>query len=335
MKILFVHKDITPNESSGGINTVYLEHIKELSSIKGIETAVITGRKEEWNLEAKCSITKEIDVLNRQKEITEVINEYDPDIVDCFSWHAEILDYVNNPHRAKTVMRADIPMHYYKKFPCIDEELACKVDAVVAISKWCMREWAPLTNKKIIVIPHGGNGKLNKKIKKSPNSVLWVGKETEMKGFDKLFNLGDFFYREYKLTCVVTKTRFTNEARLKNLKDKGIVVLQNLSRQEYDVVSSSSQFILSTARKEGFCIAVLEAMQNGAIPIVPSYIGGTLDFVNNKNGIIYNSESEIYNKLKRIKNIERKEFFSKKFSDIYRWDLIVKKSLNLYKELLK
>jgi glycosyltransferase involved in cell wall biosynthesis len=335
MKILFVHKDINISTPAGGINAVYLEHIKELSIIPGIEIAIITGREGEWNLQAKRFITKEIDMFQRQKEITEIINQYDPDIVDCFNWHAEILDYVSKPHRAKTVMRADIPMHYYKTTPFLDEELAHKVDAIVAISRWCMGEWAPLTSKKLILIPHAGTDKVDTHINKIPNSVLWVGKATEMKGFNKLFSFDDLFYEEYQLICVIAKTRFTDEKQLNKLKNKRVIVYENLSRQKYDFISHTSQFILSTARKEGFCIAILEAMQTGAVPIVPFYIGGPLDFVNHKNGIIYNHESEIYNMIKNTKNMEQKSKLSKKKAKTYKWDAIVKRSLVLYKEMLK
>jgi glycosyltransferase involved in cell wall biosynthesis len=335
MKIIFVHKDINDVEPAGGINTVYLEYIKRLSAISGMEIAVITEREGKWNLRAKRFITKEKDPVNRQKEITKIINQYNPDIVDCFSWGAEILDYVNNQGRAKTVMRADIPMHYYKIFPCLDEELAQKADVVAAISKWCLGEWLPLTNKKVILIPHAGKDIVKSQVKKNTNSVLWVGKQTDMKGFDRLFCLGDTFYSEYHLTCVIARTRFTDDEKINKLRNKHVTVYESLSREEYDAISGSSQFILSTARKEGFCIAILEAMQTGAIPIVPFFIGGALDFVNYKNGVIYSHESEIYNKLKSIKDMKKKAALSIKEANKFSWEDIVKKNLDLYKELLK
>ena len=34
MKIMYVHKDINQEVNAGGINTVYLKHIEELSKMK-------------------------------------------------------------------------------------------------------------------------------------------------------------------------------------------------------------------------------------------------------------------------------------------------------------
>ena len=108
MKVLFVHKDLNQEINAGGINTVYLKHIEELQKTDN-DLYVITSREGKWNLKAKRYVVS-VDIDKRNKEIEKIIKEIDPDIIDVFSWGAELLDYVKKPHRAKIIMRADIPM---------------------------------------------------------------------------------------------------------------------------------------------------------------------------------------------------------------------------------
>ena len=298
MKILFVHKDINQDINAGGINTVYLKHIEKLQNDH--ELYVITSRDGKWNLNAKRYVVTS-DKEKRKEEIESIINEIDPDIIDVFSWGAELLDYVKKPHRAKVIMRADIPMRYYDREP-IDEEMARYCDKIISISNWCDFEWSSTFGGNTKVIPHATDMEKSDIINKKENTVVWVGKSTYIKGFDLIFKLPDEFFKKYKLTIVCAPTKFNDENLFNKLKEKGVIFKENLPDKEYRDLLLESEFVLSTARKEGFCIAVLEAMRLGCIPVIPYWIGGTTDFVNNDNGIVYKNFNECYKLMNELDN---------------------------------
>lgn len=331
MKILFVHKDINQDINAGGINTVYIEHIKKLERTNN-KLFVITSRDGNWNLKAKRFVVSK-DKNDRIKEIDKIIREIDPDIIDVFSWNAELLDYVKKPHRAKVIMRADIPMQYYGKNP-IDEEMANYCDRIISISKWCDFEWSSKIGSNTTIIPHACSITAETNITKEKNSVVWVGKCTYIKGIDLILKLPKAFFDDFKLTIVCAPTRFNNEKILGALKEKGVIIKENLSDEEYRKLLQKSEFILSTARKEGFCISVLEGMRLGCIPVVPYWIGGTTDFVNNDNGIVYKNLRDCYTMMKALQN---KEEVSKKAIDKsyeYNWNNIIEQSIKVYEELV-
>lgn len=330
MKILFVHKDINQEINAGGINSVYLKHIEQLQNTNN-ELFVITSRKGKWNLNAKRFIVSR-DLNKRNNEIEKIINEIKPDIIDCFSWGAELLDFVQKKHNSKIIMRADIPMKYYGKEP-IDEKMAVFCDRVISISNWCDFEWSSVIGSNTTIIPHACEINKIYKIKKVKNSVVWVGKSTEIKGFDLLKKLPDQFYKDFQLTVICAKTEYSNLEEFNYLENKGVIIKENLSQEDYNKVLKDSEFVLSTARKEGFCIAVLEAMNYGCIPVVPYWVGGTTDFVNNDNGIVYKNFDECYAKMKNITNKEEKFQKSIKKSESYYWEDVVKQSLKIYEEL--
>lgn len=330
MKILFVHKDINQEVNAGGINTVYIKHIERLQKTNH-QLFVITGRDGKWNLNAKRYIVPQCEE-NRSAKVEEIINEIDPDIIDVFSWGAELLDYVKKPHRAKVIMRADIPMRYYGR-DAIDEEMASYCDKIISISKWCDFEWSSAFGGNTTVIPHACELPERNNIKKEKNTVVWVGKSTYIKGIDLLLKLPDEFYEKYKLTVVCAPTRFNDENLFEILRKKGVNFQENLSDKDYQDLLASSEYILSTARKEGFCIAVLEGMKYGCIPVVPYWIGGTTDFVTSKNGIIYKNLNDCYKKMKRLNNGFQKSKNAIETANIYTWDYAARLSLKVYEEL--
>ncbi len=332
MKILFVHKDLNQEINAGGINTVYLKHIEELQNTNN-ELFVITSREGKWNLKAKRYVVT-TDKDKRSKEIEKIINEIDPDIIDVFSWGAELVDYVKKPHRAKVIMRADIPMKFYGREPQ-DEEMARYCDKIISISKWCDFEWSSVVGSNTTIIPHACDVSIVKRVNKIKNSVVWVGKATDTKGFDLLFKLPSEFFKKFKLTVVCAKTIYSDVKLFDELEKKGVTIAENLSDEDYFGLLNKSQYVLSTARKEGFCIAVLEAMNYGCIPVVPYWIGGTTDFVNNNNGIVYKNFDNCFEMMKNEKNPELKSQKAIDTASKYRWSKIAKKSLKVYRDLYK
>lgn len=329
MKILFVHKDINQEINAGGINTVYLKHIERLQDKHDLY--VITSRDGKWNLKAKRYIVSNDKEL-RKPEIEKIINEIDPDIIDVFSWGAELLDFVKKEHRAKVIMRADIPMRYYDKDP-IDEEMAKYCDKIISISNWCDFEWSSTFGENTTVIPHATDMQKAETINKKKNTVVWVGKATYIKGFDLLFKLPDEFYEKYKLTVVCAPTKFNDENLFNKLKAKGVIFKENLSDEDYRNLLLESEFVLSTARKEGFCIAVLEAMRLGCIPVIPYWIGGTTDFVNDDNGIVYKNFNECFKRMSELTDNDEKMNKAIKQTDFFNWDYVVELSEKVYKDL--
>lgn len=330
MKIAFVHKDINVDINAGGINTVYLRHIQELEK-RGVETVTLTSRDGNWPFKGKRYILP-LD-KSRNKLIRQILEREKPDLVDVFSWNAELLDYVNGKHSCYVIMRGDIPMKYYGK-ENLDEQMAKKCDRVVSISKWCDFEWSSSIGRSTTIIPHACDSVDLSNLSKKPNTIVWIGKATDTKGFDLLFKLNNEFFETYKLTVVCAKTNFSNQEEFKCLEDKGVKIVENLSDKDYFDLLSKSQFVLSTARREGFCIAVLEAMHYGAIPIIPYWIGGTTDFVDQNNGIIYKNIEDIPFLIQQINDKEKMSLKNIEIAQKYNWPNVVDLSYKLYQEMI-
>ncbi len=294
MRILLCHKDISSAGCAGGFSTLYINLAQYFFNM-GHEVAVITGRLEPWNLKVDRYIVSDTNLSIRRKKITEAINLWKPDIAECAGWGAELSDYVSTANRANVFVRGDIPSKFYPEAEYMPEEenLARQADAVIAVSSWCSSQWTAITEKQVVIVPHGVHKPRYKNFKKDAKLIVWIGKATWMKGIDLLSDIASKITVQYKLVCVVGPALYENKQAIEKLSRAGVSIVTGLSTNAYQSLLAKASFILSTARKEGFCIAVLEGMAYGAIPIVPEWIGGTLDFVTPELGLIFHTLDEI------------------------------------------
>ena len=323
MKVAFVHKDINPNKSSGGFSRAYLNIGKEMTKL-GHEVFYMTKNNQvDINNDSGIFLN-----YSNQEDIKKIVLENNIDILETPSWGSELYKYNTSPY----CVRVDIPVRYYtnnEKRIKEEEYMVAHADGLIGISNWCCQEWGSITGKYICRIPYGGIKEGCNSSKKKPNSIVWVGKATWMKGIDILANYAPVLKSQgYNITCILTRINNTYEdlVSIKKLIYCNVKIVSDLSQIEYNKILSESQYILSTARKEGFCLAVMEGINQNAIPIIPWWVGGTLDFVNNKNGIIYQSVNDI------IKLLKKDILFDK--IKVCTWENTAKETLKIYEKAL-
>ncbi len=323
MKVAFVHKDIIPNKSSGGFSRAYLNIGKEMINL-GHEVFYITKNNH-------IPADNDFGVFfyySNQEDIKKIVLENTIDIIETPSWGAELYKYRTGPY----CVRVDIPVRYYtnnEKRIQEEEYMVTHANGLIGISNWCCQEWGAITGKHICRIPYGGITEDCVFAKKKPNSIVWVGKATWMKGIDILADYAPILKSKgYNITCILTRINnaYEDSSAIKKLIDCNVKIVTDLSQVEYCKILSESQYILSTARKEGFCLAVMEGINHHAIPIVPWWVGGTLDFVNNNNGIVYQSVNDIINHFNTDIRFDKLE--------TYTWKNTAIKTLKIYEKVL-
>ena len=289
MRILLCHKDIGCGPA-GGFSTLYTELAYQFMSL-GHQVAIVTGRQGPRVTGIERILITHSDRTARRKEIADVVHAWSPDIVECPSWGAELLAYIHMPKHAHVFLRGDIPARYFlnSEYAHDEEILARKAHTIIAISSWCQKEWASIVGKNVAVVPHGVTTPPASTAPKDEKLIVWVGKATWMKGIDLLAEIAPHITTAYRLVCVIAPDRYEQQERVEKLRHAGATIVSHLSNDAYQTLLAQATFILSTARREGFCLALLEGMAHGAIPVVPDWIGGALDFVTPDLGIIYQS----------------------------------------------
>lgn len=337
MNILLCHKDIAPNESSGGFSNAYC-NLGEQYADMGHQVVLLTRRKglsryHHENIELIEGNSDDIDFMNM------LIKEKKIDIIETPSWNHELYRYSGPQKTAPMVTRVDFPARYFQKSAEViakEESMVKNSDGLIVISDWVRREWSSITGKNIPIIPYGVS-KINIADHKRAKDVVWVGKATWMKGIDFLpLIAAELKSKGFNLQLIITPlaNQYQDNDSLNFLKENDVTIYSNLSTAEYNQLMQKATYILSTARKEGFCIAVLEGMANGLIPVVPDWVGGTLDFVNSDNGIVYSSISEISELLEQCQPNEK---YSKVIETASRlsWRNSAEQSLQVYEETIK
>ncbi len=215
-----------------------------------------------------------------------------------------------------------------------------------------------LSNKKIVRIPNGINinklktssdldklklkfGLMNKKI------ILTVGRLEKRKRYEMLLKVfKDLTYYYDKIKLIIVGPNFGMKRKLKNLAarlniiDK-ILFLGYIDTKDLHGLYQIADVFLLTSLYEAWSIVALESQYYGTIPVV-SNCGGIKECVlDKKTGFLVdkNSQNQYLDATKKVLSnsdeIKKMRINSKKWANMFGWDVIVKYIIRLYKRVLR
>lgn len=177
-----------------------------------------------------------------------------------------------------------------------------------------------LYNKKkiqnVLLIPNFIEKSQVKKIVRKKYDFVFIGRiEDPQKGFDIFLDLCKHF-QNYKFLAI-GEYSLENKKDLSNLEYTGKIVKNKV--QEY---LKSCKFLIATSKSyEVFPNIILEAWKNQVIPIVPNF--PTYKSIVKENGIIYNDEKDLSEKIRNISDFSLKIEFEKAL-DMYSSQTVIK-----------
>lgn len=342
LSILLSHKDILEGGRGGGISTLYFELARELTKL-GHRVAIIGGRTK--SLKTKLFSYHYVpfnDYSNFRKAISDVILTTKPDIYECSVWRAEGLEYGKHKKRNSLfVVRGDLCSAQFRDNKAAKQEkkLMQSADVNIAVSKSCKKILEHLYKIKIErVIYNGVNTDIFKpliklqKLKQKTKEIIWVGRATQMKGFDVLQKIVQYAPPSFFFHIVIGESKEFLPLVFRN---RNIKIYKNISLNHLINLYHRSNICLSTSRFEGFGLAVLEAMACGLPAIIPYNSGGLNEIVrNNQEGLYFHLENpkEAIYQMEAIKSfhIQNAVERAKEFS----WQTVALQTIDLYKKHL-
>jgi len=223
---------------------------------------------------------------------------------------------------------------------------------IIAITPWELEFFKKYKLKNPIIISNGvdnlffktiKNNKFKKELKIKGKVVLFFGRLNITKGVDKLILAAKEILKEKKdihFVLIGPDEGIKNELIKLIDNDKNILLLDPIydRKKIAEMYQDSNVYVLPSYR-EGLPLTLFEAMASG-LPIVASPVNGIPYEMDEKNGIFVNYgdinglKQAILKPLSNPKLARKYTLNNKKTALKYKWDLIYKKTLKLYKENL-
>ncbi len=224
-------------------------------------------------------------------------------------------------------------------------------DAIIAQSRFLKEEIEKITGvtDKIKVIPNGvkiSEFDSHKALKSKKPYILAMGSLTKKKGFDILISAFDYLKQRFpKAELKIAGDGKESENYKMLINEKGlnnsIKLLGNITGKKKIALFKNCLFFVNSSRREPFANVNLEALAAGK-PIIATRVGGNTEVVKNGyNGFLVPTEDpvklseamiKLYNNRGLLKKMSER---SREIAERYEWDLIVKRYIKLYDELLK
>jgi D-inositol-3-phosphate glycosyltransferase len=149
MHVCLVHRDIH-QVTHGGICTLYRALAKRMDA-RGHEVTVITQDTPDpvRTPDAKLIVLRRTDDMTaHRRAVTAALTRIHPDVIDCSTWEAETLDYLQLPpqQRAPVVVRGDLSARTMGApafaLALAESDLVRRADRVLAVSAFASRDLA-------------------------------------------------------------------------------------------------------------------------------------------------------------------------------------------------
>lgn len=191
-----------------------------------------------------------------------------------------------------------------------------------------------INESKIVLKPNSLNMTFDKNYEK--NDYIYVGRLEESKGIYKLLEAWNNLDEKYILTIIGGGD---GEQELKEKYNKNNIIFKGKCSREETIktISSSKYLIQPSVLYETFGLTIIEAM-SCSVPVIGFNIGTRSDFIQDEiNGFL--------SQIKDLKNVIEKSFYYEKYeemsknalktSKLYENDYIVKKQIEIYKNILE
>ncbi len=132
-------------------------------------------------------------------------------------------------------------------------------------------------------------------------TILTVGRLIPKKGLDAICNIS-ISLKEYTFVIAGATVKSYEDYPEKLTKDiKNIIIVKNPDRRKLEELMATSSIYLSTQETEAFGIAVIEAMSQGCVPLIPKSGGPWIDIFRERDGEVgftYTAYSEAKNHIR-------------------------------------
>lgn len=122
--------------------------------------------------------------------------------------------------------------------------------------------------------------------------VIWVGKTTTMKGWDRLERLIPRLRELADLTILLGHAPAYCPVHPDTLRE-GVTVLQDLTDDDLPGFYRGADYLLSTSRWEGFGLAIAEAFACGTPALVPADLGTAPELYVDGGGLTYRDDDHL------------------------------------------
>lgn len=270
--------------------------------------------------------------------------------------------------RAPVVVRGDLSAATMQVHPLVDDEAALlrAADAVVAVSEWAADDLAgayriprptvvangidrgrfhpgpvipPRRGDQITLAPDA-TADTRRPLTAGPlpppwepaadgrRRVVWVGKATQMKGWDLLerivTELADLVHVTVLLGHARGRCPVTVTGREENL-----TVVQDIDEADVPSMYRAADYLLSTSRWEGFGLAIGEALACGTPALLPEYLGTAPELLAAGGGRTFRTVEDLRALL------VMGEPLTGRLPDHFDWDLAAGTTLILYAATLR
>jgi len=280
--------------------------------------------------------------------VSEVVEKFKPDIVECSNWKFELLDYSKRQSRfARVVVRSDPSATTLfgidlDNLAQLEKELCLNADMVLAVSEFAKKDIMKKYGLKDVRVIHNSidtntliipeSVRIPECIARDKINVFWCGKTTLMKGFDLLKVL--IAESPNDINWILNIGNSIEEVLRDDLKKENVVILNNLARQDQVNIWKNCDVFLSTSRVEGFGLALAEALALGLPALVNEDCQVYKEFQPNE-AIEYVDPSNVENILRKIKELSKYKVNYDRLNAEFHREHMIDESLKVYEELLK
>lgn len=305
MRIALVHEDAV-SPTRGGICRVY-RHLAERLADRGHEV-VLVARRIAGTRPLPWGRTVLVDGADFAAGATEAVRAAAPDVAECFSWGARLVEHAQDPDGLPVVVRCDLPAHLVGDRRAVEAEraLARAASARIAISETVAHLAGETYGRPAdTVIPHGvdltafrpldrsaaaslatgrlltpgrdgtfapagrlgGSSRLATLVESDKPSVLWIGKVTRAKGWDRLARLAE--HLGDRANVIVALGHGIYEGDIGFARRPCVTVVQDVADEDMPLLYALADCLVSTSRHEGVGLAILEAAACGKRVLVP------------------------------------------------------------------
>jgi D-inositol-3-phosphate glycosyltransferase len=155
--------------------------------------------------------------------------------------------------------------------------------------------------------------------------LVWVGKLTQMKGFDRLQSLAAAFDESVRLLIVLGHGIVQYPVDL----PRNVLVCQDFDTDDLSAVYRRADYLLSTSRWEGYGLAIAEALACGTPALIPADLAAGAELVSHtRTGYRWRNEDDL------LELLGRRPTLQGALPSTFRWEHNAAATIRAYQDLL-
>lgn len=287
MRIALVHRSSGPRIEGGmarvyqGLGTALSRYgvtVRTVGAVEGSGLYVYEFDRDEW-------VRRECGRRSYAVAIAQELSSFRPDYAECFSWEPELVDQPMSRYGLCGV-RVDVSAYTVgaeRSVWEVERKYLAQSQVKLAVSEFAARDAYRAYGIRVpTVCPNGvdrvmfghtaeeqscGRVLLDRLgVRADMPLCLWIGKETQMKGWDILRQVVRLLRGRVVFLFVLGHCK--GDYRMAPI--EGVITASDLGDADLAKLYRSARFVLVTSRWEGFGLSIVEAISCGATVLLPS-----------------------------------------------------------------